>query len=169
MDAWLICALILGGSLQAGAQFSFIVHFPVINTYKDQPHVSCSNLDYTKSPPSEYLPQTSSDAQTGDFYGSCRACTPDNLCMNQFTIVTVSYDAFTGLNTPVTTCNPIDVNGNTVDLHSNVYIINMRTKGPSFAAPSGNSISSLGNGLQVLTQQVTIATCKLKQVWIFAV
>ena len=134
----------------AYAQFSYQVLFPIVRDTRDQPHVDCASKDYTKTPPEVYLPKTGTDQQTGNFLGTCRACTAENYCVNQFTIKTVAYDAFSGSISDVTTCQPVDVNGNTVNLNNNVYSIVLRTKAPSFSAPSGNQIAGLGDTLKVI-------------------
>jgi hypothetical protein len=131
------------------AQFSFFVQFPIVRDTKDQPHVDCSSKDYTKTPPVEYLPKTGTDPQTGNFLGSCRECTSDNYCVNQFRIKAVAFDAFSGLTTDITTCDPVDVNGNTVALGDNVYSIVLQTKAPSFSAPQGNQIRDLSGSVKV--------------------
>jgi hypothetical protein len=136
---------------QVLSQFSFIVQFPIVRDGKDQPHVDCSSKDYTRTPPVEYLPKTGTDPQTGNFLGSCRACTTENLCVNQFRIKAVAFDAFSGLTTDITTCDPVDVNGNTVALSDNVYSIVLRAKAPSFSAPHGNQIKDLGGSVKVST------------------
>ena len=132
------------------AQFSFFVQFPIVRDAKDQPHVDCSSKDYTKTPPVEYLPKTGTDPQTGNFLGSCRACTAENYCVNQFRIKAVAFDAFSGLTTDITTCDPVDVNGNTVALSDNVYSIVLQTKAPSFSAQQGNQIRDLGGSVKVV-------------------
>jgi hypothetical protein len=141
----------------AQAQFSFLVQFPIVRDARDQPHVDCSSKDYTKTPPVEYLPKTGTDPQTGNFLGSCRACTTDNYCVNQFRIKAVAFDAFTGLTTDITTCDPVDVNGNTVALGDNVYSIVLQTKAPSFSAPQGNQIKDLGGTVKVISPQFLLA------------
>jgi hypothetical protein len=132
------------------SQFTFLVQFPIVRDVKDQPHVDCSSKDYTKNPPVEYLPKTGTDPQTGNLLGTCRSCTADNYCVNEFRIRTVSFDAFSGQNTDVTTCQPVDLNGNTVNLDNNVFSIVLRTKAPSFVAPQGYSLTTLGDNIQVL-------------------
>ena len=131
------------------SQFSFIVQFPIVRDVKDQPHVDCSSKDYTKSPPVEYLPKTGIDAATGNPLGTCRACTAENYCVNEFRIKTVAFDAFTGLTTDVTLCQPTDINGRVVDLTANVYSIVLQTKAPTFSAPQGKAITNLASSLKV--------------------
>ena len=131
------------------SQFSFMVVFPIVRNVEDQPHVDCASLDYTTSPPTEYLPKTATDPSTGNLLGTCRSCTSDNYCVNEFRIQAVSFDAFSGLTTDVTTCEPVDVNGNTVYLANNVYSIVLQTKAPSFAAPQGKTITIASDSVQV--------------------
>ena len=134
------------------AQFSFFVQFPIVRDAKDQPHVDCSSKDYTKTPPVEYLPKTGTDPQSGNLLGSCRSCTTENYCENEFRIKAVTFDAFSGLTTDITTCDPVDVNGNTVALSDNVYSIVLQTKAPSYSAPQGNKIKDLGGSVKVLSK-----------------
>ena len=123
------------------SQFTFLVQFPDIRDQKDQPHVDCQGF--------EYLPKTGFNANTGNRLGSCRSCTEDYYCINEFIIKTVTFDAFTGQNTDVTTCRPVDFSGNTVSLDSKNFLLSLRTKAPSYAAPQGWTISNLGENLKV--------------------
>ena len=88
--------------------------------------------------------------------GSKRCDVDTGLCVNSFVIQATKYNSFDLTFQPFSQCTDTDANGVLTDLNDNTFLVEMRLKAPSYAAPNGHTITGLEKGLKCVNGQFLV-------------